>query len=356
MIPIGNPDLRRRWARIYQVAATYIGTVVGAGFATGQEIFQFFTQYGAWGTPAILLSTLLFIRVGYKTMAIARDKECYSYQEFHRHLFGRKGSLFFNLVIPFLLLGGSGVMLSGMGALFAEQFHLPRQSGILFTLLLVVLIVLKGLKGVLWINGLFVPLILFMVSMFGLHLLVEPTSPPAATFQTDPWVFQWILSAILYAGLNLILSQAVLVPLGKEMEDASILLWGSLFGGGGLGGMLFINHHVMLRHIDLIHHAEIPLGTILHALFPWAFAFYSLVILIEILTTLVGNAFGILRQVESLTSFPPLPSLLLILLGAYLISQWGFRTLVGSLYPLIGGLGLIYIVRILFYPVSPKKK
>ncbi|WP_028987850.1 YkvI family membrane protein [Thermicanus aegyptius] len=343
----------QRWIRIYQVAATYIGTVVGAGFATGQEIFQFFTRNGALGTLAILLSTLLFIGIGYKTMTIAKLERCYSYQEFHVHLFGPKGSLFFNLMIPFLLLGGSGVMLSGMGALFEEQFHLPRQIGILLAMLLVILIVLKGLKGVLWVNGLFAPFILFMISLLGLHLLLEPPSFPATL---DPWNFRWILSAILYTGLNLILSQAVLVPLGKETEDASILLWGSLFGGGGLGLMLLIGHEVMLRHQNLIQQAEIPLGTILHFLFPWAFVLYSLVILVEILTTLVGNTFGIMRQAESIASLPPLPSLLLVLLGAYLISHWGFRMLVSSLYPFIGGLGILYIVRIIFYPILPNKK
>ncbi|HEX3032027.1 MAG TPA: hypothetical protein VHS59_07255 [Bacillota bacterium] len=38
---------RRSW----QIAATYIGTVVGAGFASGQETLQFFllpSVYGAW--------------------------------------------------------------------------------------------------------------------------------------------------------------------------------------------------------------------------------------------------------------------------------------------------------------------
>ena len=29
-----------------KVAAAYIGTVVGAGFATGQEILQFFNRFG----------------------------------------------------------------------------------------------------------------------------------------------------------------------------------------------------------------------------------------------------------------------------------------------------------------------
>jgi len=33
----------------FKVAATYIGTVVGAGFASGQEMLQFFAVFGLKG-------------------------------------------------------------------------------------------------------------------------------------------------------------------------------------------------------------------------------------------------------------------------------------------------------------------
>ena len=36
----------KRWKLTLQVAATYVGTVVGAGFATGKEIVQFLHSTG----------------------------------------------------------------------------------------------------------------------------------------------------------------------------------------------------------------------------------------------------------------------------------------------------------------------
>ena len=41
-------------------SATYIGTVVGAGFATGREIVEFFTVNGLYGTIGICVSGFLF--------------------------------------------------------------------------------------------------------------------------------------------------------------------------------------------------------------------------------------------------------------------------------------------------------
>lgn len=40
--------MNRKGVSTLKVAATYIGTVVGAGFATGQELLQFFQNSVQW--------------------------------------------------------------------------------------------------------------------------------------------------------------------------------------------------------------------------------------------------------------------------------------------------------------------
>lgn len=45
---------------IFKIAATYIGTIVGAGFASGQEVLQYFVSYGIVGVIGIIISTFLF--------------------------------------------------------------------------------------------------------------------------------------------------------------------------------------------------------------------------------------------------------------------------------------------------------
>ncbi|OTA41527.1 MAG: hypothetical protein A6D92_05935 [Symbiobacterium thermophilum] len=56
----GVVRMARRGAAVFRVATTYIGTVVGAGFASGQETLRFFAAYGPAGLAGILLATLLF--------------------------------------------------------------------------------------------------------------------------------------------------------------------------------------------------------------------------------------------------------------------------------------------------------
>jgi len=41
--------MKKNTMSTFKIAATYIGTIVGAGFATGQETLQFFAPFGITG-------------------------------------------------------------------------------------------------------------------------------------------------------------------------------------------------------------------------------------------------------------------------------------------------------------------
>ena len=46
--------MKKDFTKIFQVAAVFIGTVVGAGLASGKEITQFFTSFGLTSFLGIL--------------------------------------------------------------------------------------------------------------------------------------------------------------------------------------------------------------------------------------------------------------------------------------------------------------
>lgn len=49
---------------VIKYAGAYIAFIIGSGFATGQEIIQFYTSYGIWGIGSIAISMFLFAWVG----------------------------------------------------------------------------------------------------------------------------------------------------------------------------------------------------------------------------------------------------------------------------------------------------
>ena len=47
-----------------QIALAYMSVVIGGGFASGQEVLQFFTGYGLIGILGTLVSGLMFAFLG----------------------------------------------------------------------------------------------------------------------------------------------------------------------------------------------------------------------------------------------------------------------------------------------------
>jgi uncharacterized membrane protein YkvI len=73
----------------FKIAATYIGTIVGAGVASGQEVLQFFSAFGIIGIWGIALATFLFFLFGYMILRIGRALSATAYVEVVRFSNGR---------------------------------------------------------------------------------------------------------------------------------------------------------------------------------------------------------------------------------------------------------------------------
>jgi uncharacterized membrane protein YkvI len=332
-----------RIKQILQIAATYIGTVVGAGFATGREIVEFFTKYGSAGFAGILISGFLFIAIGTKLMLMARRINASSFDDMNHYLFGSAASRVVNVLMLIMLFGVTGVMLSGTGALFREQLNLPFQAGVVLTLIVTYVVMKKGIDGILWTNSLIVPImILFSLvltfSMFdfsgGRQLLV------AEDFTRD---WKWLLSPFAYAAFNLTLAQAVLVPLSREAADESVIKWGGFLGGLGLTCIL-LNSQYVLYSVPRVLSYEIPIAEIVGGLGLFVHYFFVLVIYGEIFSTLIGNLFGLAGSLGKNMRLSNNVILLSLMLGSYLLSQVGYAELLHYLYPVFGMIALIFLI------------
>ena len=60
---------------IYKAIFVIIGTIIGAGFASGQEIYTFFNRYGIQGIIGLILSVTLIGVIIYKTFKVILENE-----------------------------------------------------------------------------------------------------------------------------------------------------------------------------------------------------------------------------------------------------------------------------------------
>lgn len=337
----------RKWLTIMQVCFTYVGTVVGAGFATGQEILQFFTKYGWMATATIGLSSLLFIWIGTKLMSLAQEIQAQSYEDLNRLLFGERAGVWVSRFTFVIMFGVTTVMLAGGGSVFAEQLHLSYQTGLLITLFLAYIVLSKGISAIVAVNSFVVPLMVLFSCAAVIFTWDTPGSNNWLVRTTDDSAFRVWAAPLLYSAFNLSMAQAVLVPLGSMIKDKSILRLGGLLGGLVIGLMLLAGHFALSAQMPGISQFEIPMAHIFYKAAPFLQIMFLLVIYGEIFTTYIANAFGLCLQVEQRLSVPRQLIIITVLTLSYLVSQIGFKTLLTTLYPLFGLISLVWLALVM---------
>jgi uncharacterized membrane protein YkvI len=325
----------KRFGKVLQVAFTYMGTVVGAGFATGQEILQFFTRFGYWGALTIVLSTV-FVWLGAKMMLIASDISAKSYEDVNKALFGELFGRWVSHFMIIVLFGVNAVMLAGAGSIFNENWNISYQSGLLITLVGCYFLVRKGMSAILTINSIVVPVMLLFTVIIIMDTINTPGSNRWMLLTTEYSPFAAWASPFLYAAFNLSMSQAVLVPLGAEVRDRKIIVAGAWVGGIGIGFMLLVGHIALSLYMPGIQQFAIPMGGIARELGQGVQLIYIFLIFSEIFTTLVADIYGLTLQLQERLKVSRTLITLAVLAVCYLASQIGFGPLLSTLYPLFG--------------------
>jgi uncharacterized membrane protein YkvI len=152
------------------------------------------------------------------------------------------------------------------------------------------------------------------------------------------------MSAVSYVGLNLAMSQAVLVPLGAEIKEERTIRLGGWIGGLGLGAMLLVSHLALQLHWGEVFRLEIPMAHLINMVGTGMKMLFLAVMWGEIFTTLIGNVYGLAVNLAQVVPLRERSVMLLIFLVGYLFSLVGFPTLVSYVYPVFGYCGLLVLV------------
>lgn len=154
---------------VISITLVIIGALIGAGFASGQEIFSFFYIYGKNGIYGILIMSILIGIFIYKSLKIIYQKQVYNYNDF-LNLF-IKNTKIRNVIlwiVNVLLLVSFYIMVAGFGAYFEQEIGINRIIGSIVLNLLCVIVFFSNIKGVLKASNLIVPF-----PYFFLYFLLE---------------------------------------------------------------------------------------------------------------------------------------------------------------------------------------
>ncbi len=401
----GGGGYRRAGPGVLAFGATMVGTVVGAGFGSGQELLRFFTSYGPRGGAGLLLAVVLFWFAGAQAIAISHSKRVTSYHEILREACGRVAAPFVDLIVAAMFFGGLAVMIAAGGAVLQQEFGWPAWVGAAFMAIMTALTNLTGLKGITRVNTSVVMamiVVIFLVcgvSLGGARAPAGPAGfsgpagtttagsatplwsavdglapfgrvpPPAvqpattegpltpgtseevppdpATFRPAPW---WPVSAFLYVAYNLLLAMGVLAPLAGACRRAAVAHRGALMAWGVLFCTAMASHLAMQANWRLAASAEVPMVQLAARMGPVMLVVYAVILWLEVYTTAVASLYGLTVRLvgEGRRAYPL--AVMFFTVAALAVSGYGFSSLVGTLYPAFGAAGLWFLVGLLTLP------
>lgn len=324
----------------------YLGAVIGAGFASGQEIVQFFVSYGKQGFEGAILATILFASCAGMLLYIAHKQNISNYQDILAYLFGKKlGSIVDFMLAIFLFLGIS-TMLSASGAVFYEHLYLPKYWGILLAYLMVVIALAAGKKGLIYSYNLLVPIkiiLLLLIAGYVALFVGDVQTTASAVYLYPQGKNYWPIASVLYVAYNFSLAMVVLSEY-QSVSSEKDGIRGAIAGGLILGLLVVVNYCALSKFLPTVMHYQVPMLYVAGHISPAAKYVYTLVLWMGILTTAIANAYGFAQRFSRFTRLNYSLCLVLCMTLALPVSTQSFASLVNKVYPAFGILGVLILI------------
>jgi len=320
------------------VACSYIGAVVGAGFISGQEIVQFFVQFGALGLVGLLITIFIIIFGGAYVLSALSKINLKSFGDLTKCLFNEKMRLVVNLLINGYLIGGLIIMISGAGSILTEILSVNLLLGTILTSLLIYLTVVGKAKRLLLVNKLLVPILVSSVMVVAIQILkgtnFEINKAFPITYRS-PLLRNWWQSVILYIGYNFIGVMVALVNIAGSVSYRQGIV-GGIVGGLAIAFLAVLIFLVLWNTFPGWQGTNLPMVSEIKKHSPLIYRWFTPTIWIAMFTTAIAYALGVSKYIYKKFKFSFKLICFFLLLIMLPVTQLGFAKLVGIIYPFFG--------------------
>ncbi len=332
--------------KILKIVFVIIGTLIGAGFASGQEIYIFFYQYGMKGIFGIIISSILLGFVIYKVLSLCNKNKVTNYKSFLQVFIKHEKQLeIFNTMMNIFILITFYIMIAGFGAYFEQQFGIYSFIGSVILAIICYFIFLNNVLGLIKVSQYVVPLLIASLFIIGVFVIDVKNILEISRYVTENTSWKWILDSILYGSYNTILLIPVLIALRNLVKNKK-QLW--MISGVTTFFIIILSFIVffMLTKVDVnIQNLEMPAVYVASKISPIFKYIYGFIILSSIVTTSISLGTSFLENVvydkKKYKQYA-----IILCVSSVLISYMGFSNLVNLLYPIFGYIGLIQIIMI----------
>lgn len=329
------------------VAYSVMASIIGAGFASGQEILLYFVCFGRQGIIGVLITAAIFALLVFTILYTCIKNQYKSYDEFLTIFKSKAVRIFVKSVTLLFSFAVYGAMLSAAGELLFDFFGIPQALGTLICAVGAITLFRVSGNGIFTLNGFLGIILVILITVSALYMLSYREFHAFSPSFLPP-----VNSALIYSGYNLISLIPVLITLAQKIKTRTDAISASLCVGGAslvIMGLIFCLISIYAGKINL---GELPMLTLARRQNPDFAVFYGFVLTCAIITTLISSGGGLFNalMIRKKTFYISLITML-----AYFLSGIGFSNIINTAYRLCGIAGIIVCAITVFSALRNKK-
>jgi len=282
------------WKKVITLAGACVAFSIGAGFASGQELIQYYSVHGWWLIPARLVGFIVLIYGNYCFAIVGNREKITGGTDAIRYYCGKIFGGIIDYFMVFYCYMSAVVMFSGAGSTLHEQYGIPIHIGAIILAALSCITVVFGLDGIINVISKIGPILVGVALILGVYGLVFSISTGGlkegmdlvSSGQIDHLKASesWFLSGVNMATGTMLWFAGFMAELGSK-ERMKDLMWGQTVGLG-LGSLATII--VSLAFVGLITEVvdlDIPFLYIARMVSPAFASFYTILIFLAMYTS-----------------------------------------------------------------------
>ena len=341
--------MRGNTSSILAVSGGYAAAVIGAGFASGQEIVSFFVKFGKYGIIGIAVSCAAFALFAYAVTGFCTKRKIYSYSDFLAVIIRRKPLVYIAEAAVFLCAAASMcVMTACAGEIGAMSAGFSQIVGAALFITLCGAALFMETRGTMGINSA-IGIIITAGIIFTCFYIFR-----FREHQTFSMSVSAVVSGVSYAGYNLIGTGAVLACMSRLLGSKRDAAMASVAAGVSLFIMITLIYGVLSVYYGKIDLGEIPMLTMALRQNRPLGVFYGIMLAMAVLSTGIANGFALVDILSR--AMRRKTAVLTVTLSALAMSGAGFSTLVNTAYRFCGYVGAVVSAVIIIAALKVKNK
>ena len=326
-----------------QIAILYVGVIMGAGFASGREAWQYFGIFGYDAYYGAIAITIAFILISIMLSYIALSKNTSDFGELISPVDSPLVKKTVNIILAAIYYSMRIAMTAAGGSLLNQQFGIKKYIGGVIIAVLVVITVFGAFERISKIFKYLTP-ILFTTSCVTIFLVIIADfqqSGATSGFEPGEMTPNWFISAIVFMSFNTL---GMITMIGSSAiqsisrKDAFI---GVTIGAICLGFLTIILLRALLSDMEFSSQMDLPMLGFATRISKPLSIIYAIALFGAVYSTAAVTYYGFSKEIPD---GPNKNKILLV--GAvigFLCGLTGFKVIVEYLYSVQGFIGLVFI-------------